>query len=97
MLWQVDVVHIYFFYFENILLNKKCTKVINNCIKKNSFVPTSIYKWNEELSPPGLNSICIQDVFKVCFKITVDFSLQKLQYRILIMILPVCYYLKKSK
>lgn len=80
------------FYFENILLNEKCTKVIYNCINKNNIVPTSVYKWNEELSPHGLNSICIQDVFKVCFKITMDSSLQWLQYRILQRILSVCYY-----
>lgn len=85
------------FYFENILLNEKCTKVIYNCINKNNIVPTSIYKWNEELSPHGLENICIQDVFKICFKITMDSSLQWLQYRILHRILPVCYYLKKIK
>lgn len=85
------------FYFENILLNEKCTKVIYNCINKNNIVPTSIYKWNEELSPHGLDNTCIEDVLKICFKITMNSSLQWLQYRILHRILPVCYYLIKIK
>lgn len=85
------------FYLENILSNDKCTTVIYKCTYKNKTVPTSIYKWKEEPSPRGLNSICIQDVFIYCFKTTTNSSLQWLQYRTFYRILNVCYYLKKMK
>lgn len=48
-----------FFYFENILLNEKCIKVIYNCINKNNIVFILIYKWNEELFLYGFENICI--------------------------------------
>lgn len=68
-MWTMSI-----FYFENILLNEKCTKVIYNCINKNNIIPNRIYKWNDKLSPHGLKSICIQEVFKFYFKITMDCS-----------------------
>ena len=57
-------------------------------------VPTSIEKWNIELTQYGVD-ISKEDVFKVCFKTTTDSSVQWLQFRILHRILPVGYYLKK--
>jgi exonuclease III len=83
------------FYFENILPNVRCTNIIYNCINTTEVTPTSIPKWKLELSPHGINDICLRDVFKVCFKTTSDSSVQWLQYRLLHRILPVGYYLKK--
>lgn len=64
MLFKVEVVHINLFYFEIILLNEKCKKVIYNCVNKNNIYPTSVYKWNDERSSHGLANICIQNVFE---------------------------------
>ena len=83
------------YYFENIVPNEKCTKIIYNSINKTNVIPTSIPKWKTEFSPFGTTDICVHDAFKVCFKTTTDSSVQWLQFRILHRILPVSYYLKK--
>ena len=62
------------FYYEYIFSNTKCSKIIYNVINKNCLKPTAISKWNSELSPHGVNDICTQDVFRVCFKTTNDSS-----------------------
>lgn len=64
MLLKVEVVHINLFYFEIILLNEKCKKVIYYSVNKNNINPTSVYKWNDERSSHGLANICIQNVFE---------------------------------
>lgn len=81
------------FYFENILLNEKCTKVIYNCIKENNIVPTGMKSCLHMDLIIYVYKMCLQ----VCFKITMDSSLQWLQYRILHRIILVCYYLKEIK
>ena len=76
-------------------------KVLSDALFKNKVlmndkevVPTSIEKWNIELTQYGVD-ISKEDVFKVCFKTTTDSSVQWLQFRILHRIFPVGYYLKK--
>ena len=83
------------YYFENIVPNEKCTKIIYNSVNKTNVIPTSIPKWKTEFSPFGTTDICVHDAFKVCFKTTTDSSVQWLQFRILHRILPVSYYRKK--
>jgi hypothetical protein len=77
------------FYYVNVLLNEKFTKPIYNCLNNNDIIPNSLSKWKAF----GVTDICLQDIFKVCFKTTVDTSVQWLQYRILHRLLPVSYYL----
>ena len=55
--------------------------------------PSSILKWNAHYAA----DIKTPEVFKNCFRITVDSSLQWLQFRILHRILPVGSYLKKIR
>lgn len=95
-MWQVDVVHIYFFIL-------KIFYWMRNVLEWPIIVLTQTvlfllqFAWNEELCPHELSSIGIQDVFIVCCKITFHSSLQWLQYIILHRIFPVCYYLKTIK
>ena len=83
------------FYFEYILLNEKCSKVLYQLINSKDIVPKAIQKWNTELSLHLDINDSVKDFFKICFKTTTDTSIQWLQYRILHRILPTNYYLKK--
>ena len=78
------------FYFETLLYNDKCTKILNNSVlNTNSIKPTTVLKWISKLNC----NFDIHEVFKICFKVTDDTSVQWLHFRIL----PVSYYLKKIK
>ena len=83
------------YYFETIIPNEKCTKIIHYSLNKTNVIPTSISKWNNELSLFRPTNPCVHDVFRICFKTTADSSVQWLQYRILHRIFPVHFYLKK--
>lgn len=85
------------FYYESIFLKEKVTKHIYICLTSNDCVPTAINKWNAELCDILPNDLCVQDVFKICFRTTNDSTVNWLQYRILHRILPVKYYLKKIR
>ena len=58
-------------------------------------LPLAINKWNNELSNVLVDDLCVYDVFNFCFRTTNGSSVNWLQYRILHIILPVKYYLKK--
>ena len=60
-------------------------------LNTNSIKPTTVLKWISKLNC----NFDIQEVFKICFKVTDDTSVQWLQFRILHRFLPVSYYLKK--
>ena len=84
-------------YYEPLLFYKKCTKIIYKNINTNNITPTSIVKWNSFLLLKGDAEITSQDVFKLCFKLTTDSTIQWFQRRILHRILPVRNYFKKIK
>ena len=69
-------------FFQGVLPFEKCTRNIYKLLNDKEVVPTAIEKWNIELTQYGVDNISIQDVFKVCFKITIDSSIQWLQFRI---------------
>lgn len=79
------------------ILNNKCTKPIYRNINTDIVNPTAFSKWNDEMRLKGHPEVEFKDVFKICFKISKNTSIQWLQYRILYRIVPVKYYLKKSK
>ena len=79
------------------ILNNKCTKPIYSNINTDIVNPTAFSKWNDEMRLKGHPEVEFKDVFKICFKISKNTSIQWLQYRILYRIVPVKYYLKKSK
>ncbi|XP_055995578.1 uncharacterized protein LOC130046786 [Ostrea edulis] len=83
------------FYFEFILLNDKCSKVLYDMINSNDLIPKSIQKWNTELSVHLEGNVSVKELFKACFKTSTDTQVQWLQYRILYKLLPTKYYLKK--
>lgn len=87
------------FYCVELLLYKKCTKPIYNLINTNvqCIIPNSIIRWNSKIVMRGHSELILQDIFKVCFKVTTDTTVQWLQYRTLHRILPVKSYLKKIK
>lgn len=78
-------------------MKEKVTKHIYICVTLNDWVPTAIDKWNAELRDILPNDLCLQDVFKICFRTTNDSNINWLQYRILPRILPAKYYLKKIR
>ena len=82
-------------YFKPILLNKKCSKVLYDMINSNNIIPKAIQKWNTELTPHLENNISTKELFKVCFKTTMDTQVQWLQYRIIHKFIPTKCYLKK--
>lgn len=82
-------------FFEPLISSEKCSKIFYNFLNKNEAIPTSISKWEAELRPYGVDTISVQDVFKICYKTTSDSSAQWLQFRILHRIVPVGKYLKK--
>jgi hypothetical protein len=55
------------FYFEPILLNKKCSKVY--MMNSNNKTPNSIQKWKTKLSSHLEINISTKESFKVCFKL----------------------------
>lgn len=83
------------FYFEYVLLFEKCSKILYNLINSKDIIPSSIQKWNTELSMQLEINVSVKEFFKVCFKTSADTSVQWLQYRILFRMLPTKYYLKK--
>lgn len=51
-------------YFDIVLLNKNCTKCIDQLLTSNDLVPTTSARWNNELS------VCEQTFYTYhCFKI----------------------------
>lgn len=40
-----------------------------NFLNKNDAIPTLINKWEAELMSYGVDTILVQDVFKICYKI----------------------------
>lgn len=72
---------------------------IRNIINTNvqCIIPNSIIRWNSNIVMRGYSELILQDIFKVCFKVTTDTTVQWLQYRTLHRILPVKSYLKKIK
>ena len=60
-------------------------------INTNNITPTSIVKWNSFLLLKGNEEITSQNVFKLCFRLTTDSTIQWFLHRIL----PVKNYLKK--
>ena len=81
-------------FFKPVLLHEKVSKIIYNVLNEKEVIPTSMGKWEAELSPYGVDDISVQEVFKICFKTTNDSSVQWLQFRILYRIFPVRYYLE---
>lgn len=65
-----------------ILLYKKCTKHIYKLIYTNTvgILPTSIRRWNSTIVQRGYREIILQNLFKICFEVTKDSSIQWLQY-----------------
>lgn len=51
---------------------EKVTKHIDICLTSNECVPTTIDKWNAKLCDTLPNVLCVQDVFKMCFRTTID-------------------------
>lgn len=84
-----------YLYFLNLSYLLKNVQKSFNFFNKNEAIPTSISKWEAELRPYGVDTISVQDVFKICYKTTSDSSAQWLQFRILHRIVPVGKYLKK--
>jgi hypothetical protein len=75
--------------------SKLFTKSVYKQLNVNIVAPTSVDKWNLELTPYGVE-ICVNDIFTLCFKTTKDSSIQWMQYRLLHRIkMPVKYYLRK--
>ena len=65
-------------YFELILIEEKCTKIIYNYLNVKEVNPTSINKWNQELNVYGEVhvTVAVKDIFKVYFKTTCDSTVQ---------------------
>ena len=74
-------------YYKPLLMHTKCTKSVYKQLNMNIVTPTSVTKWNLELTPYGVE-ICVNDIFTLCFKTTKDTSIQWMQYRLLHTILP---------
>lgn len=87
------------FYCVELLLHKKCTKPIYILISTNAIcvILNSIIRWNSKIAMRGYSELILQDVFKVCFKVTTDTTVQWLQYRTLHRILPEKAHLKEIK
>ena len=79
------------FYYETLLSNEKCTTILYSVLNTNSIKPTTILKWISKLNC----NFDIQEVFKICFKVIYNTSVQWLQFRIFYRFLPISYYLKK--
>ena len=58
------------YYFESILLKDKITKYIYICLTSNDCIPSTINKWNNEISNVLVDDLCVYDVFDVCFRTT---------------------------
>ena len=82
------------FYYETLLCNEKCTKILYSVLNTNSIKPIAItvLKWISKLNC----NFDKTEVFKICLKVTDDTSVQWLQFRILHRFLSVSYYLKKK-
>ena len=65
--------------------------------RSNGTLFSPIVKWNSFLLLGGDAEITSQDVFKLCFKLTTDSTIQWFQRRILHRILPVRNYFKEIK
>ena len=83
------------FYFNFFFSNMKPSKCIYNLLSNSTESPTCFVKWKNEL--PFVPDKKIKDAFITCFKITLDSSIQWLQFRILHRILATNSYLKKIK
>ena len=77
------------FYNETLLCNEKCIQILYSVLNTNSIKPSTVLKWISKLNC----NFYIQEIFKICFKVTDDASVQWLQFRILHRFLPVSYYL----
>ena len=65
------------FHCVEILLYKKCTKPIYKLVNtKKESIPSSICRWNLSIVHIGYLELPIFDVFKICFKVTTDDSVQ---------------------
>ena len=73
------------FYFETMLCNDKCTTILYSVLNTNSINPTTVLKWISKLNC----NFDIKEVFKICFKVTDDTSVQLLQFKKLHRFLPV--------
>ena len=65
------------FYFETMLCNDKCTTILYSVLNTNSINPTTVLKWISKLNC----NFDIHEVFKICFKVTDDTSVQLLQFK----------------
>ena len=82
-------------FYRIIILNDKVSKEIYKLVNIKHVTPTAFTRWRNELI--NLEDVKLGDTFKICFKGTMDSSLQWLQFRTVHRILPVSYYLKKIK
>ena len=76
-------------------MKEKCTQNIYRCLNNDETVATPVNSRSTVLSTYLSKNICVTDVFKICFKITSDASIQWFQNRIIYRILPVYYKLKR--
>lgn len=60
------------FYHESMFLKENVTKHIYLCLTSYDCVTTAINKRNAELCDILPNELCVQDVFKTCFRTTND-------------------------